>query len=76
MSLQLELWDAEERGKDIGEEIGRMEERLRNISSLVRKGKSFEEVCSDLELTPEDIEECRKQMDVSVEVKLPLRNTK
>ena len=61
MSLQLELWDAEERGKG----VGHVEERLRSISVLMKKGRSFEEVCNDLELTPEEIEECRKQMNAS-----------
>ena len=62
MNLQVELWDAEDRGIEKGRKEGREESTIDFIHRKMNKGMTFEEACEILELTPDEIDACKKRM--------------
>ena len=52
--------------KEISRDEGGIRKSVDLIERQIVKGRSFEEACELLDLTPEEIDECRKYMDTEL----------
>ena len=66
MTLYEKIRFEKEISRKEGWDEGKILERIDLINRKMAKGRSFEEACELLDLTPEEIDECRKYMDTGL----------